>query len=158
MGTVLPPLATNTFFAGRCLSDPESDAPGPILNSGEVRGPLRHLQPLALHHGGSCREQCYTVVLQPSEGNTRRRCHRGGHHIMRRVQSRRGTTGDGGQGRQGGYLPAGRSVEEQSSKKRGIQRLLYLPEPRARVRLPEEFRNRGKDKQDQVAQAEEPGS
>ena len=53
--TVLPPLATNTFFAGRCLSDPESDAPGPILNSGEVRGPLGHLQPLALRHGGSCR-------------------------------------------------------------------------------------------------------
>merc|ERR1712004_515636 len=34
---------------------PESDAPGPILDSGEVRGPLGHLQPLALHNGGSCR-------------------------------------------------------------------------------------------------------
>ena len=118
-----------------------------------------------------------------------------GHHIMRRVQPRRWATGDGGQRRQGGYLP-GWCLRSLSAGKisnirfSGTQRrravfqeegnitstlpsrcafvqvarfLTWLkivllkcfntfnfPEPWARVRLPEEFRNRGKDKQDQV--------
>ena len=118
-----------------------------------------------------------------------------GHHIMRRVQPRRWATGDGGQRRQGGYLPgwclrslsAGkisnirfsgtqrrRAVfqEEGNTTSTLPSRCAYVQvgrfltwlnivllkcfntfnftEPRARVWLPEEFRNRGKDKQDQV--------
>ena len=50
------------------------------------------------------------------------------------------------------------SVEEVEPASRRVQRVQHLPEPRARVRLPQEFRDRREDQQDPVAEAKEPGA
>ena len=47
-------------------------------------------------------------------------------------------------------------VEEVQPSPRRIQRVQHFPEPRTRVRLPQKFRNRGKDQQNSMAEEKEP--